>query len=340
MNKYLLFFPCLLLATLFILNYWRWGKASCLSDSKIKHFKVALFTKATTYHENAMHGFMEELRREKEVDFEVKIYWTESQNQALSTALVEEAISEGCDAICPIGALLSQVAYTLTNKREKPIPVIFMGASDPESLGLVRSVESSGNNVTGVNMNNKNDFMSVHIFHLLKPDAKHVLLPYCSLASGGNVEEEAYYVKEFLEKRGVRVTLIPIYRLPEILDRVRSLIYNADTVMYLVGCSVTQVADGLIKLCDQHGATLFCPDPALVRSGAACGFGPDSELVGRRGFHVMRKVLVDGIRPTDIPVEFLEKGRRIAVNLTAAKKQNLRVPEDILLCLSRGVVYD
>lgn len=302
-------------------------------------YKIAFITKTAPYHDAAARGFKDAARSDDTTTYEIRTYITEGQQKTLSTSILEEAVATNPDLICVAGATLSQVARSVTAKRQNPIPVLFIGATDPVGLGLVDSLDKPATNMTGINIVDGDEDKSVFVMKALKPEARHVLLPYCPLASGGDVERQAFYAKSFLENRGTRVTLIPIYKLPEIIPKVKGLIQSADTVMYLPGCLVDEAAEGLIKLCNQYHVSLFANQPLTVKQGAAFGYGTDSYIIGKEAYTIAKRIVVDKEKPQNIPVRFISNGRRVAINLDAAKQQNLEVPEELLFFISRGIIY-
>lgn len=302
--------------------------------------KIALITRLSSYHEGAIKGFTDSVSTLfKGIDCSVRRYILAKRDLQLAASLIDEAVADRPDLIVTIGALLSQTARSVTSKRGKQIPVVFIGATNPIKLGLLENINSPNTNMTGINMTDIGEDMAVQVMKILKPYAKHVLLPYSPLSSGGEVEQHVFNAKEVLENQGTKVTLIPVDELSEVLPKIRGLISSADTVMYLPGCLVEEAAEGLIKLCNQHGVSLFANQPQTVKQGAAFGYGTDTSILGAKACEIARSILIEGKDPKNIPVQFMDFGRRTAVNLDAAKQQNLHIPEELLFFISRGVIY-
>lgn len=305
-----------------------------------RKIKIALLTRLSSYHEGAVAGFKEAVTTEfPDEECEVKRFILTKRDLQLASSLVDEAVAGNPDLIVSVGALLSQTARSVTQRRKQDIPVIFVGATNPVSLGLVESLEQPQTNMTGINMTDVGEDMPVQVLHFLKPDARHVLLPYSPLSSGGEVEQHVFHAKMVLESKGTRVTLIPVDELSEVLPKVRGLISTADTVMYLPGCLVEEVAEGLIKLCTQHGVSLFANQPLTVKQGAAFGYGTDTRILGAQACKIAKAILIDKQKPENMPVQFMDFGRRTAINLDAARKQNLQIPRELLFLISRGIIY-
>lgn len=319
-----------------VFYYWQLGKA----DVEKRIYKVAVITKNAPYHENVTSGFLSALQNNQSFTCHVDKYFVEAENKLMCAAIIEEVIGTKPDVLFTIGAMNTLVAKSVTEKRLRKIPVVYAGAADPVGLGLVESLESSGNNVTGVNVVPPNDLEAAQLLRFIKKSLKRVLIPYYESSSGGAIAKQVNLIQSYFAKFKIKTTLLPIYKKSEIIEKVKNLITGHDTLMYMAGCSVGDFFEGLAKLCDQYGVTLFAGDPVVVaKDRAALGFGPYAELTGKKAFDYVRKILVDGARPTDLPIYFIEKGCKFSLNLDTAARQGLEVPEEIVLCMARGAVF-
>ena len=102
---------------------------------------------------------------------------------------------------------------------------------------------------------------------------------------------------------------------------------DIDTIMCLEGDFIADAEAALIKLCEQHGVTLYAKDLSSVKNGAAIGFGTFPEIIGHKTFEYTEQILVGKTSPSELPIHFVETARKIAVNLTTAHRQGLTIPK-------------
>lgn len=97
-----------------------------------------------------------------------------AQNQqGTANTIAANFVSNKVDMILAISTPSAQATYNKTNK----IPILITAVTDPVGAGLAKSMDSSGNNVTGTSDNVPIDKQ----FDLLKqliPDAKKVGVKY------------------------------------------------------------------------------------------------------------------------------------------------------------------
>ncbi|MDQ5940497.1 MAG: putative tryptophan/tyrosine transport system substrate-binding protein [Candidatus Dependentiae bacterium] len=302
---------------------------------------VAIVTKHFEYHQQVLHGALTALGLEQRVHLVPHVY-TATGDQISEKNIVEEAIAAKPDLVLAIGAGLAQVTKNTIQKRRLPIPLVFAGATDPVALGLVDSVEVPGCNVTGSNMLPYDRVLMVKYLLLLLPHIKRIGLPYTSQTSSVDIEIQAQEIKEYCAARGVEVVLLPI-DVPEAngLQLVQGIINQIDALIYLPICYVCKIASGLVKLCAEHHVVLCAGDESAFandENGAPFSYGPRAGLTGKYAAEQVKKILAEGESATRMPIQYVERGCRFAINLNALKKQNIAINSDLLLLISHGEV--
>lgn len=309
--------------------------------SSPQKFNIAVLTKNAPFYREVCQGLEEAIKRRNKADiFELRYFYGEGMNKTLSKAMIEEAIGSQPDAIVSIGVTFSQLAGMGLKKRNSSIPLIFAGPGNPKGLGIIKNLEQPEENITGVALTPASHLQAARLLLLLKPNASHILIPYNPLASCGILEPIVDQLTSFFKSYGKKTTVLPLNTVGEVLSKISAFINVVDVIMCLEGDFIGEAESGLIKLCSQHQISLFAKDLGCIKNGAAFGFGTSPETIGNKAYCYLKKILENKVAIKDLPVQWVDYARKIGVNLTAAKKQNLRVPEDILLCLSRGVVYE
>lgn len=302
--------------------------------------KIALLTKHFDYHERVLHGALLELASAQNLQFEPQIY-TATGDQISEKNIVEEALAKKPDCVLAIGAGLAQAAKNAIQKRRLSIPLVFAGATDPVALGLVRSLEHPGWNVTGTNMLPYDRTLAVKYLLLLLPHIKCIGLPYTTQASNVDIEVHAQEIKEYCATRGIEVLLLPI-QAPEAngLQLIQGIINQIDALLYLPVCHVNKIASELVKLCARHSVILCAGDHAFINTedGAPFAYAPRAELTGKYAAEQIKSILAENRLAGDVPVRFIERGCQFVINLNAIQKQKIPINRDLLSLISHGEV--
>src|SRR3989344_67293 len=81
-------------------------------------------------------------------------YQSAEGDQEAMQAIAEQAVSQNPDLIYAVTSVSGRAAKAATERADRmDIPIIFAHADHPVETGLVESMESSGNNTTGIAIN-------------------------------------------------------------------------------------------------------------------------------------------------------------------------------------------
>jgi putative ABC transport system substrate-binding protein len=237
-------------------------------------------------------------------------------------AAVAELVASAPDVIVANGTSVLTAVRQATNS----IPVVFIGISDPEGLGIVANLARPGGNMTG--------------------------LANFEPSIGGKWLQTLKEIAPQLTRVGVlRVAETQVRILQSIKD------YAASSAMEVVDCPIRddpgiraaigafdgQPATGLIVLPDpvlgiyrallfelaanQHHPTIY-PFRNFAEDGGLLSYGINiSDQVRRSAFYVDR--ILKGARPGDLPVQAPTKFE-LVINLKTAKALGLEVPPTLL----------
>jgi putative tryptophan/tyrosine transport system substrate-binding protein len=204
------------------------------------------------------------------------------------------------------------------------IPVVFSMVADPISAGLVNSVQSSGNNLTGTSC----AYITIapkriQVLKDIDPKVKKVLVFYRPEDKSGGGSTDAIVAKG--KDLGLEIIPFKISKKEDIEAKLKSLLPGeVDAVMDPGDSMVTSMVDTII----QYANTLKIPYMALskgeVDKGATLGYAVDYIDLGKQSSLIANQVL-SGINPADIP---FEQPRRwfYAINLKTAKQIGIEIP--------------
>ena len=215
-------------------------------------------------------------------------------------------------------------------KHTKEVPIVFAISSNPEKFGLVASLARPGGNVTGVSTR-ENELLGKRIelmreitpairriAMLANPDSpaisKSYLENYSANARNFGIEVTAYDAKSVEDLRPAFDRMAA--------DRMQGLLNIADTFQF-------RVRKDLVA----HAARLRLPAiytiNGFVEAGGLASFGINLSDQFRRAAEYVDKIL-RGAKPADLPVQE-PTNFQLAINLKAAREQNIKIPPSILV---------
>lgn len=253
-------------------------------------------------------------------------------NKTLLRAQAEEIIQKGYDLIFTIGTMCSHTMYTLTSKKGITTPVVFTAVDDPVKLGLVASLETSGNHLTGTTVQDDLEGQCDALLRV-KPDTKNVLFVY-DPADGAGRDELCSHIAKALEKRGVGCACIQVFQAHEIQQKVMPFIEQADVVLIYTDHTTVSGIDSLIALCNRFGKTLYASDLNSVDKGAALAYGVREFDHGMQAAKKALQILQDGKVPALVPVTPVQE-QRLKINTATMQQQGLELTRDELEKIAR-----
>ncbi|MDQ5941082.1 MAG: transporter substrate binding protein [Candidatus Dependentiae bacterium] len=141
-----------------------------------------LFVSASNsaFHEAVRDAFLEtaKLRADGKIDVKV-VSVPDVVDTTTVFAICEETLTMPADCIVVVGRILSQALVNLARKRKSVVPIVFVGVQSPLELGLVESLERPGGTVTGAVPVPFDDTLPGRLLHVVFPQIKTVLLPFC-----------------------------------------------------------------------------------------------------------------------------------------------------------------
>jgi putative ABC transport system substrate-binding protein len=255
----------------------------------------------------------------------IEYRWADGDNsrlQALATELVNRHVTV---LVAGGGTPAAMTAKTVTST----IPIIFAVSVDPVAVGLVRSLNQPGGNMTGIsNMNVQLAPKKLEVVRELIPAARlvGVLVNPSSPRIGDAFVGE---LRPAAKVMGIQLRTVNADR-EEAFEPAFTELTRQKVEALLIGPDVfftTRIAQ-LAGLALRHRVpTLYSYRP-FVAAGGLISFGPDENeyyrLVGTYAGRVLR-----GDKPADLPVQQSIKVELI-INLTTAKVLGITVPLSLL----------
>lgn len=302
-----------------------------------KQYRVAVLSfDGISFHEKVLDGFEREVQKQ---ELPAQITKFLASDKVTLTAMANEIIEGDYNLIVSIGALCTQVAKAVTEKRKRPMPVVFAGVVSPVKIGIVDDMHRPGGNLTGITIANDLKRLIPHLVLQIKPDIKKVLIPWCVGDNGGVVEQDVAAMRKDFEMMGISVQEVVANGSSDVIEKLRAFISLADTILIPVGSFVSQVTEGLVKISEKYEVTVVATELDALEKGPAIAWGLRCQTVGESCVPIVKDILVNGMNPASMPIIMMKEGHHIAVNPDAAKAQGLSLSPAQLFCLKNGMVF-
>ena len=240
--------------------------------------------------------------------------------------IVSDLVQQKVDVILAFPGPAAVAAQQVTTT----VPVVFMIAANPVTLGLVKSLEKPGGNITGL-YEELPDFQSKRMALLkeMVPQAKTIGILWDAHAWEERVGSEmARRTEKAVLAAGARAVIVAV-RGPDDLERAFSLLKQAQVDGLLVeqGPVFIFQAKKLAELAAEAKLPAIYPWSSFTQAGGLASVGPDlaGNLQHTAGY--IGKIL-KGANPADLPVEGSEK-TVLTVNSKAAKDLGIAVPPQV-----------
>ena len=253
-------------------------------------------------------------------------------------ALAETLIDQQVDLIVAITSVAAGGAKKATESSGRTdIPVVFTHSNQPDKQGHIQSFQSSGNNLTGVAINyedvteKKLEFLKkmnpsikkVGVLDAVHTDAagQFILGALRAEAPKFGMEVVSYAVKNNV---GPAATA----EIAAIASRIKP--GDIDAFFHLAGPISNPLSN--VQLIIDMAKRLMIPAVYLVETqvelGGLMSYAHDQAAMGQQTAVMINKIL-NGQRPTDIPVEFPKKNS-LVINLKTARESGITFPDSIL----------
>lgn len=269
--------------------------------------------------DGARQGFIDGL---KELGVDVTINYKNAQNDVPTAALIAEGfVADGVDLIYTIATPAAQAAAQVTES----IPVLFSAVTDAEEANLVASNEAPGGNITGTS-DAADINRQIALFKEIDPEIKTIGILYNT--SEVNSEIQVNQVKEVAPEHGIEVIAVGINSVHDISQAMETLVTQIDGLYVpsdnLLASSISIVAD-ILK---DNKIPSVSAEASQVEGGTLLTEGISYYELGKQTAQMAKKILVDGVSPAEIPVEFAIV-KEMTINKTTAEVIGIDVSQPV-----------
>ena len=273
--------------------------------------------------EKMYHAFQEKIdewakKNNKSVEFELQIA---NQDVALASQIANRYVQSKADMILALGTPAAQAAQRATSE----IPIVFGAITDPVEIGLVKTMEHPGKNITG----SCDKWPYEKQFELIKE-----LLPKVSTIgivynpSEANSENTMRDIRRIADQMGLRLNEVSVTNSPEVYSAAQSLVRKSDIFFAPADNTVLSALDAYLKVAKQFHIPLFVGDEGSVEKGGIATYGPDYYELGLETGNLGVRIL-NGENPSQLAVVRPTTGM-LVINRNSSKYFNIQYPDSLL----------
>ncbi|WP_442599104.1 ABC transporter substrate binding protein [Neobacillus sp. D3-1R] len=236
----------------------------------------------------------------------------QNNNQTIATNFV----GDGVDLIFANSTPSALGALNAT----KDIPIVFTSVTDAVGAGLVDSMESPGGNVTGTTDTHPDAIPNVVKFIQENMPKSNVGVIYNS--GEQNSVAQIDLVKKELEKANMKLEEATVSSSSEVKQAAESLIGKADVFYIITDNTVVSALESVIQVANDNDIPLFVGELDSVKRGGFAAYGFDYFDIGYEAGEMAAKILKEGKKPSELPVQYPQK-LKLQLNKKAAEEMNI-----------------
>ncbi|REJ33151.1 MAG: sugar ABC transporter substrate-binding protein [Bacillota bacterium] len=278
----------------------------------------------------ARQGFIDrlaELGYEEGTDV---VYDIQSAQGDFGTALTiaQKFAADGVDLVLAIATPAAQAAAQVL----RDTPILITAVTDPVAAELVDSIERPGTNVTGTS-----DLTPVRaqleLLTMLAPSARRVGVIY----NAGEVNSvvQVNLAKAAAADLGLEVVEATAANSSEVLSAAQSLVGRVDALYVPTDNTVVSAIESVVLVAERARLPLIAGEDLSVEQGALATVGIDYYQLGRQTADMALRVL-QGENPAEMSIEY-QNEINLVVNLSAAQRMGVTIPEDLLANAARVI---
>lgn len=230
---------------------------------------------------------------------------------------LRRASSAGAAVIVVYGSRAAQAV----SGEQLNAPVLFADVYDPVALGVVKSLTTTGAEITGAT--SKTDLNSL-VGQLLKVTGAKTIGVLYTKDEGGAEQQLA----ELKAASGVAIKAENVRNAGEAVAAAEKLAGQCDALFLTESIAVMQQGPAIVKAALAQKRPVFSQIPDLVKAGALMGLEADPDEQGKlAGVHALQ--ILQGQKAHSLPVRSAKKVS-LMINTETAARLGLTVPPDVM----------
>jgi putative tryptophan/tyrosine transport system substrate-binding protein len=256
----------------------------------------------------------------------------QEENYNKLPGIIRDYSQQNIDAIIATTETEAAIAKGVTQK----IPIIFMPAGFPVQLGLVKSMASSGTNLTGLTIYTDPEEIGkqLEVFKEVVATLRQVIVLFDGRKENPRTDMSLAVLRKVAPRLGIKLIEKPVKSLPEAEQAVSSLPKETMIGVFPLCGGLFRRLQTLGSIGRQRKLPLFgCSIRQVADDEALVTYSPDLYYIGYRGAWYVDRVL-KGARPQDLPVETPTKFE-LVINRKTAKEIGITISPEMLILADR-----
>jgi putative ABC transport system substrate-binding protein len=261
----------------------------------------------------------------------IETRWADGNDERLQ-ALISELVQRRVSVIAATGGSRSTVAAQAATTT---VPVVFVMGADPVKLGLVKSLNKPGGNLTGVSLLS-NGLLAKQIAILHEAIAKGATIGFLVRPTNPNADNDTRDATTASETLGHKLLVAKADTQTEIAPAIADLVQSgvAALVIFPDVLFISNI-DELATLTTSHKLPAIYNFPEFAAAGGLLTYG-GNQNEGYRQAGIYTGRILKGEKPSDLPV--VQSSRfELIVNLKTAKAFGLNLSQTLLATVDQVI---
>jgi putative ABC transport system substrate-binding protein len=269
--------------------------------------------------DSALEGFQAALK-EKGLNIEYDIQNAQN-DQNNSQTIANNFAGDGVDLIFANSTPSAQSALNAT----QDIPIVFTSVTDPISVGLVKSFEEPGANITGTTDTHPDAIPNTVKFIDENVEGNKVGMIYNS--GEQNSVAQIDLVKKAMEGTELEVVEASVSTSAEVKQATESLVGKVDSLYVITDNTVVSALESVIGVASDSDIPLFVGELDSVKRGGFAAYGFDYYDIGFEAGEMAASILTGEKKASEIPVQYPQK-LKLQINAKAAEAMGIEIKEE------------
>lgn len=301
---------------------------SYATDSPSAHKKVFIsqFVEHPALNETTK-GIVDILKKNYGDKIDIRIESAQA-NAALAQQIANKFVNQHPDIVVGVATIAAQSFAKAASLNKTKL--VFSTVTDPIKAGLGQCIEKPGNNISGVS-----NFVplepQIELFLKLQPNLKKLGIIYNpgELNSIADIQK----LESFLPKMGLMLVKQAVLKTADVPQAATKLASNVDAIFISSDNTALGALQSIVKAAQLVKLPVYVTDTDAVKLGAIAALGANQYQVGTQTGEIIIRLL-KGEESGSIPIQF-PKTKELYLNLEAAQKANITIPEDLLKSASK-----
>lgn len=261
--------------------------------------------------DEAYKGFIDYLK-DKGINFTVD-YQNASGEQSACATIADKFMNDDLDLIYAIATPAAQSVLAV----DETVPIVASAVTDPAGSNLCDSNERPGGILTAASDLTPVDAQFDLMTELL-PDVKDVGILYCSAEANSKIQSDM--AEAAAKVRGLNPHVYTVVSSADIQTVVESMIGKVDCIYVPTDNTVSASFDTVAAIANDNKIPTIVGEEAMVKKGGYATYGINYYQLGRIAGEMAESILVNGEKPSDMPVRYLDADKcERAINKETAK---------------------